>query len=464
MRDILVLSDDVVGRKMAGPGIRAWEMAKTLSRRFRVALAVPDFSPDGPESGFFRNAPFEVVFYSLASPSSVLNPAAESRIIVLQGYVLSKFPGIKKLERPIIADIYDPFVLENLFVHQTKISNLADRKAAHLRDLRVFNDLIHCADHFLCACSRQRDLITGSLMTLGRIHPGVLDTGPDLDDLISVVPFGLSKETSAGSGEEEVRARFPQIKDGDILLLWGGVLSNWFDPVSLLRALKKALVFNPRLKLLFLSTKHPNPLLPEFDMVKTALAEAKALGLKDDAVIFNDDWVEYDQRGAFFRRADIGVSVHMSHIETRYAFRTRMLDYLKYRLPVVCTEGDYFAELVKNEGLGLTAGPGDVSGLADAILALSENSGFREEIRKKMDAVADRFVWERVIEPLVRYCRGVLDGRIAPARFPDRKEIMIACSGIDHAEGRERIRRFLRPLDRRLPLKLSARIKRLVKF
>lgn len=36
---IFLISQDVVGRRMAGPAIRYFHMAKVLSQRFRVTLA-----------------------------------------------------------------------------------------------------------------------------------------------------------------------------------------------------------------------------------------------------------------------------------------------------------------------------------------------------------------------------------------------------------------------------------------
>ncbi len=39
--DIFVISEDVVCEKMAGPGIRAWELSRLLAKGFGVILAVP---------------------------------------------------------------------------------------------------------------------------------------------------------------------------------------------------------------------------------------------------------------------------------------------------------------------------------------------------------------------------------------------------------------------------------------
>ena len=41
MNHLLVISHDVVDTRMAGPGIRYWEMARALARRLDVTLAHP---------------------------------------------------------------------------------------------------------------------------------------------------------------------------------------------------------------------------------------------------------------------------------------------------------------------------------------------------------------------------------------------------------------------------------------
>ena len=61
MADIFVISDDVVGKKMAGPGIRAWELSRSLAGHFEVILAIPDYSSENAESPSFKKPPFEIV-------------------------------------------------------------------------------------------------------------------------------------------------------------------------------------------------------------------------------------------------------------------------------------------------------------------------------------------------------------------------------------------------------------------
>ena len=41
---VLIVSHDVVGARMAGPGIRYWELGRVLAQHCRVTLAVPGLS------------------------------------------------------------------------------------------------------------------------------------------------------------------------------------------------------------------------------------------------------------------------------------------------------------------------------------------------------------------------------------------------------------------------------------
>ena len=293
MYDIFVISDDVVGRKMAGPGIRAWELSKSLAKHFKVVLGIPDYSGTEEDDGFFKSLSFDVIRYSVEKPELLQKIGVESRIILTQGYILSKFPFLKDLSAQLIIDLYVPFPLENLFVHKWKIPKLKDREYIHLNDLKVFNDQILCGDHFLCANERQRDLFMGALMSLNRINPEILDTDATLKKLISIVPFGISEERGLMASElrgqslEELgTVPIPNIREEDIILIWGGVITNWFDPKTLIKAVAEAVKQEPRVKLFFLSTKHPNPLLPEFDMAKEAVDLAKNLGLENKFVFF----------------------------------------------------------------------------------------------------------------------------------------------------------------------------------
>jgi glycosyltransferase involved in cell wall biosynthesis len=465
MYDVFLISDDVAGEKMAGPGIRAWELSKSLAKHFKVALAVPDYSSRGSDPAFYENLPFELFFYSQASPGVLKEVGEKSRIVLVQGYILSKFPFLKDLPAYLICDLYVPFPLENLFVHKWKVPNLADREFIHLNDLRVFNDQVLHGDHFLCASERQKDLFVGSLLSLDRINPEILDMTPSLDDLISVVHFGITPDSEVeATGERVIRGRIPAVAEDDILFFWGGVITNWYDPPTLLTAFRDALRENPKLKLYFIAKRHPNPLLPEFDAANQAVRLAHEMGLADKHVFFNENWIEYRRKGLYFREADIGISIHMTHFETYYSFRIRLLDYLKYELPILCTKGDFFAGLVEKESLGLTVESEDPAGLTRAMLALAGDAEERARIKARLAQVKTRFTWDVTTKPLIEHCGRVLDGRARKKKRPAVQDIVTITAAEQRPSIPRRIgKRYLSTLIAKLPFRVGTRIKKLVR-
>jgi glycosyltransferase involved in cell wall biosynthesis len=260
----------------------------------------------------------------------------------------------------------------------------------------------------VCASERQRDYWLGWLEALGRINPRTHGADPALRGLIDVVPFGVPAEpplARRAGPRRELR-----LAEGDVLLLWGGGVYDWFDPVTVVRAVERV----PHAHLVFMSAAHPSPWLPP----SRALAEARdAAG---DRVRFHESWVEYEDRAAWLLDADVGVSAHLEHVEARFAFRTRVLDYLWAGLPVLCTEGDSLAEEISAEGIGTALAPGDVDGWAAAIERMADPAT-RAACGGRAMELAERLSWGRAAEPLLRWCadpRPAADRDGGPLREP----------------------------------------------
>ncbi|MCJ7737567.1 MAG: glycosyl transferase family 1, partial [Anaerolineae bacterium] len=77
----LIVSHDVVGERMAGPGIRYWELARELGQFINVTLAVPSetsLAGDG----------FDIVEYSPADPEGLLDALENSDVVMPCGNTL----------------------------------------------------------------------------------------------------------------------------------------------------------------------------------------------------------------------------------------------------------------------------------------------------------------------------------------------------------------------------------------
>jgi glycosyltransferase involved in cell wall biosynthesis len=157
-------------------------------------------------------------------------------------------------------------------------------------------------------------------------------------------------------------------------------------------------------KLVFLGTAPPN--VPAMEREAEARALAASLGVLNRLVFFRDTWVPYAERARYLLEADLGVCAHFDTLETRFSFRTRLLDHFWTSLPTVTTRGDVLAELVARHGLGRTVAAGDVLDWTVALEDLLGDSDLRTRLEPEFEAVRAELVWRKVVRPLVRLAMG----------------------------------------------------------
>lgn len=417
---VLIITGDTVSAKMAGPAIRAWEMSAELGRKHDVRLLVlakPDIKPDT----------FSMDVLTEATLPEHLDWAD---VVFFQGFIMHAHPCIADSGKILVADLYDPFHLENLEMFRR--DDPGKRDNIFKSDLEVIGDQLRTCDFFVCASEKQRDFWLGQLAGSGRLNPHVYDRDPTLRTLIDVVPFGLSSEPPVHS-QPVLKGVVPGIGVDDKVILWGGGIYNWFDPLTLIHAVAKVAVDHPEIKLFFMGMAHPNPDVPEMRMAVQARRLAEELDLEGKHVFFNDGWVPYEERSNYLRESDLGVSCHLEHIETTYSYRTRVLDYFWAELPVIVTRGDALSYLVEERGLGLTVGPGDIQGFTAALTSMIEDEELARDCRLNVSKLLPELTWGQVIKPLDQFCS-------APHRAADN--IQIGRAGVRLSPRRRLMRRM----------------------
>ncbi|MET1074309.1 MAG: glycosyltransferase [Umezawaea sp.] len=394
-RRILIITGDAISEKMAGPAIRAWNMADVLAGEHDVHLVTVNPLCAPPEAAF----PI-----SRSKPRDLAPHIGWADVIILQGHVLELVPELKKTAstKVLVCDVYDPMHLELL--EQGKEENEEQRALDIVGVTRVLNNQLKRGDFFLCASERQRHFWLGHLAALGRLTPSLYDNDPTVRSLLSVVPFGLPGKPPQRTGPA-VKGVVPGISDTDKVVIWAGGVYSWFDPLTLIHAVHRLRDEHPDLKLFFLGMKHPNPEVPDMDIAGQTRALATRLDLVGTSVFFNETWVPYHDRQNWLLDADCGVTTHYEHVETTFAFRTRVLDYLWSGLPIVTTDGDSFAELVEREGLGVVVRSEDPDALAAALAKVLYDEEFAAGCRERIAVVRERFTWDTVLAPLVEFCR-----------------------------------------------------------
>ena len=394
MTRVLVLTHDVLGARMAGPAIRAFELSRQISRVAEITLASVLPLQGTLEPGF--------PVLSFEDDRDRLERLARAAdVLVLQGLMPRRYPWLLELGKRLVMDLYDPFLFESYPQLLTRDGEAKDL-FLHLWDVQ--NEQMDRADFSICASERQRDMWLGRYCALGRLRPDLFREDPSFRKLVDVVPFGVPDVPPVAT-RPAMRGVMPGIGPDDRILLWGGGVWNWFDPLTVIRAVGVLAARRPDLRLVFMGVKPPSPELPEMEMTARAIALSDELGLTGRHVFFNQDWVPYEERQNFLLEADVGLSSHFDAIETRFSFRTRVLDYLWAGLPVVTTEGDSMAELVEREGLGRVTRYGSIDSWVEALDDLLGRPDGNAALRQRVRDVSARFHWSRVAAPLVAYCQ-----------------------------------------------------------
>jgi len=403
---VLFISHDLIGPQMAGPGMRYWELARVLAAEFPVLLAAPEGSvlphvhPGIQWSVYPRN---------VMEPMRRLVEAAQ--IVIVVGDSLIEFPFLLETDRYVVIDGYDPHTLESLAWAQT--SSAQERLYAYHNRLRIVRLQCALGDFFICASERQRLHWLGWLESAGRINPFTYDQDPSLRRLIDVVPTGLPSSPPQHT-HPLVREAIPGISAQDFVLVWGGGIWNWLDPLTLIRAVAQVAQSHPQIRLYFPGPRHPyKEFVPDMEMHGRVVQLSQELGLWQRHV-FVGDWVPYDERQNYLLEADVGCSLHYETVESCLAFRTRILDYIWAGLPMIVTCGDSMSELVEKHNLGIVVEYQDVEGVAQAILRLMNTP--KEAFAEQFERVRRTLTWEHNAQPLLRFCR-------QPHRAPDKELI-----------------------------------------
>ncbi|PDW04062.1 glycosyltransferase family 4 protein [Candidatus Viridilinea mediisalina] len=397
MSHVLLVSTDIVGPLMAGPGIRALELAQVLAQHHTVSIAVPVGSDPPP-------CACQVLPYQLGQAGALTDALAHADLVIGQGMIFQRHPELLAAPQPLAIDLYDPEIIETLH----RMALLDPTVAAHYMAsyVALTEAQLRRGDFFFCATERQRDYWLGALSLLGRLTPARIAQGDlDLRSLIDLVPSGIAAAPPTQAAPV-LRGRHPAIPPDALLLIWAGGLWDWFDPQLVVRAVAGLRKECPRLRLCLFAGARLNPDGPPL-VTQNALALrtlAAEMGVLDQTVILLDTWVPYAERGSYLVEADIGVSAHLPGIETRFAFRTRLLDYLWARRPLLVSSGDSLGDQLCALGGGLSIAPGDLAGWMHAIRTLYQHAEQRGAMAAALDHVAHQYTWEHVAQPLLAFC------------------------------------------------------------
>jgi len=364
MRKILLLSTDPITEKIAGIATRYLHLATQLAKKGEVILGAPEIRSNLPppiqpwDGKTFRG--LEVI---LAPPLALLS-----------------YPSLLEVPSYLIFDLSDPVIFENLYLFPGD----ALRFTAYFS---LYQLALWSGDHFLVANVRQRDFYMPLFLSSRRANTQLLSSQPDIQQRLFTLLAGGTPDVP-----------FPISNEKKEYILWFGGIWEWMDPLTPLRAFLSIQEKIPY-SLVLVGSQHPSGYLPPSRILKTLWREARASPLWDRRIRVVD-WVPYEQRVEFLKKAFVGVSCHPDGLEAYYAHRARLFEYLWAGIPVIATSGETLGEEIASHGAGILVKPGDVQGVARALLDLHQNSLRREEMAKASRTLGEQMRWEKMIHPL----------------------------------------------------------------
>ena len=396
---VLVISTEPIAPKMAGPAIRAFELARALGPDCEVTLAAP------PPSRFPEGLDFTTLETTLEGDPALEADLGDFDVVVMQLWPIHRTRYLAGRVNRLVLDMYCPVYLESL--EASRGQDERSRGAWHGWMATEIANALLAADYVLCASERQRDLLLGAMMVSGRIEPSTYAQDPTYRSVIDVVPYGTPPEPPEHT-KQVMKGVIPGIKETDKVLLWGGGVWNWLDPMTAIKAVELIAKDRDDVKLMFmsLSRSHAAERI-DFSAAAKALQYARERDLEDSCVFFQSDWVPYDERANYLLEADLGVSTHSDHLETRFSLRSRLLDCVWAGLPIVSTEGDASAEWIKRYGLGKTVEFESPEALAAACLELLDDPELYAEIQEQVKEFSLRSTWSQAVAPLRDYALAV---------------------------------------------------------
>ncbi len=391
---ILVLCRGYLGSHMSAPGIRATAQARVLAETVpgaTVTLAGTNLDFDQPEDGAYTVTRW--------SARNILQLVWRHDIIVssmLPPHVAPFFP-----KKRFVVDLFSQYAMEWMEVGIQHYEG-AQRRAWVERTRTVLGMQLTMADFILTCNERQRDSYIGMMTSLGLLSPRVYDSDSTLRRYIDSAPHGIRAELPE-PGPRVLRGVHPGFGENDRIIVWNGGIIQWYDPATLLEALR--ILGRDDIKLLFLGASYPGIReLGKGVRFQDAKAIAARNGQLDRTVFFEEGWVSHELAKRYVQEADISVCCYFDNLETRYSHRTRFVDLIWAELPFICTHGDVLAQEVEENGWGIVVPEEDPQALATAISRLIDDDAFRAQCRANLAAARGSLQWSETLRPLARYC------------------------------------------------------------
>lgn len=369
-----ILARGKLGSLALGPMVRYLEMAKVACREgFSVRLCLDDCSvalPNGIEYVRLSNKVIAQI-----DPSDKIVAS-----IYLDPYTLK---ALVDSDRSFDVDFYGVGAMEGM--ETTEDLPLWRLFQGRRRTRLRYGILLRHARHIYVSTPEQLTFLGGLLFAAS--DKASCELASRLPERTLMLPMGV-RDTAFPT----VAANpYPIPLQGRPLFLWGGGIWAWFDIETLLQAFVHLRSWGSPAVLFFLCGSNPSGLSSQDAPVRNAVDRARQLGLTGENVFFLDGGSSSEALPGYLAHCTAGIMANPSRLESYGSWRTRLLDLLWARKPVVASGFDPLSSQMAEKGLGILTPAQDPHQLALAI---------REFVPPSTDSfsdLADSLSWSRTL-------------------------------------------------------------------
>lgn len=365
-------------------GIRAWKFASILAKRFEVTLLVPDIAlPDRlKEILDYSNIKFEIGSYNYRVSSwnwtqELDRKLKKANFVIVQSNSgsgiqnCSVLPGTVNL----IVDGYN--ILPQELSGKLLTHSMISRKVFWQKAMMVYNDLVTRANCFLVANDRQTCFYEGLFYGTGKLNYSTFQFSPLLK-----VPYGIDPIDSP------IEKR---ISSNTLKLLWYGTAYPWECPELLV----KELADFDKVNIDFINIKHPRQ-----PKVFNTYFKSFFDNVPNISNIQLIDSVDFDLKDAY-KEYDFGVCLTRSWIYESYVHKTRALEMLANKLPILLNINDNLN--VEFEFLKEAIEPINILDIKNQLIHASEVKNTKKLSDETYSKLTEVFNWNNVLLPVIDY-------------------------------------------------------------
>lgn len=392
----LILTNGPVPTKeskiVEGGGLRAWGLATGLFKNgVDVTIAANGAFNTGYKGQIYNG--IKLIEFIDGNELKILINQFDSVIVSYSWADIAQLVAENIEEtKLLILDVYVPIYVE---VAARDSKDKEFEFDGHIRSLPYYNRALLRGDYFLCAHDTQKTFYTGVLSALGRINPISYR-----NDLIDIVPYGIPEEKPI-SKQSPFKGKV--VAEDDIVIMWFGGLYPWFDSKGLIDSIERLNKKDSRIKLLVVGGKNPFNNNPDFVKQYEEITKYTKDKNLENTVVFFEDWVPFNERFDWYNTADYVISINKSGEENKYAWRTRVMDYIGGELPMLTNGGDPLSDELIEKKCAVRVNLNKTDEFEKIVFDLINNKTKRENLVKNIKALKSKYYWNNITKELSKF-------------------------------------------------------------